>query len=45
MCIRDSGKLVPVAAGDVAICKNGEEHMLENDSDADLEFIALILYA
>ena len=41
----DNGKLVPVAAGDVAICKNGEEHMLENDSDADLEFIALILYA
>ncbi|HIW79893.1 MAG TPA: cupin domain-containing protein [Candidatus Bilophila faecipullorum] len=41
----DNGTLVPVVAGDVTICKNGEEHMLENNSDDDLEFIALILYA
>lgn len=41
----DNGTLVPVTAGDVAICRNGEEHMLENDGGEDLEFIALILYA
>ena len=35
----------PVTAGDVMICKEGEEHMLENDGTEDLEFIALILYA
>ena len=34
-----------VTAGDVMICKDGEEHMLENDGTEDLEFIALILYA
>ncbi|MFR7889237.1 MAG: cupin domain-containing protein, partial [Bilophila wadsworthia] len=41
----DNGELKPVTAGDVMICKDGEEHMLENDGTEDLEFIALILYA
>lgn len=41
----DNGELKPVTAGDVMICKEGEEHMLENDGTEDLEFIALILYA
>ena len=41
----DNGELKPVTAGDVMICKEGEEHMLENDGTKDLEFIALILYA
>ena len=39
------GKGHILAAGDVMICKDGEEHMLENDGTEDLEFIALILYA
>ena len=37
----DNGELKPVTAGDVMICKDGEEHMLENDGTEDLEFIAL----
>ena len=41
----DNGELKPVTAGDVMICKDGEEHMLENDGTEDLEFISLILYA
>lgn len=41
----DNGELKPVTAGDVMICKDGEEHMLENNGTEDLEFIALILYA
>ena len=40
----DNGEMKPVAAGDVMICKDGEEHMLENNGTEDLEFIALILY-
>lgn len=40
----DNGELKPVTAGDVMICKDGEEHMLENNGTEDLEFIALILY-
>lgn len=41
----DDGRLVPVAAGDVTICGDGQEHMIENDGTDDLEFIALILYS
>ncbi len=40
----DNGTPMPVDAGDVAICKNGESHGLENTSVDDLEMIALILY-
>ena len=41
----DNGTLVPIRAGDVAICPDGETHMLENTGTTDMEFIALILYA
>lgn len=40
----DNGTLIPVAAGDVTLCRNGESHMLENTGTEDLEFIALILF-
>ncbi|WP_294509699.1 cupin domain-containing protein [uncultured Bilophila sp.] len=41
----DNGTLRDVVPGDVAICRDGEEHMLENNGTEDLEFIALILYS
>ncbi len=41
----DNGKAVPVSAGDVTYCKDGEVHGLENTSKANLEFIALILFS
>ena len=34
-----------VRAGDVTICRHGEEHALLNNGPDDLEMIALILYA
>ncbi len=40
----DNGTVLPIAAGDVAICQDGEVHGLENTGSENLEFIALILY-
>ena len=41
----DNGTDVPVRAGDVAICKDGEVHGLKSTGTEDLEMIALILYS
>lgn len=43
-CYDDNGTEVTLRAGDVAICKSGESHALENKSQEDLEVIALILF-
>ena len=40
----DNGTDVPVQAGDVTICNDGEFHGLINTGKKDLSFIALILY-
>ena len=40
----DNGTLVEVQAGDMMYCADGEGHMLENTSQEDLEFIAMILF-
>ena len=41
----DNGTLMPITTGDVALCRDGEHHMLENTGTEDLEFIALILFS
>ena len=41
----DNGCETTVRAGDVTICRHGEEHALLNNGPDDLEMIALILYA
>ena len=41
----DNGTIVEVAAGDTAICNEGELHGLVNTGDVPLEFIALILFS
>ena len=38
----DNGELKPVTAGYVMICKDGEEHMLENDGTEDLDPLRVI---
>lgn len=42
--VNDNGVNTIVQAGDVVFTKNGESHSIENTGDADLEFIALVLY-
>lgn len=39
----DNGKAVPVEAGDVTFCKDGDGHGLKNTGTEDLSFVALIL--
>ena len=39
----NNGVREPVSAGDVCICNDGEEHGIENTSNAPLRYIALIL--
>lgn len=39
----DNGVTVPVKAGDVTFCKDGNGHALENTGDTDLVFMALII--
>jgi len=39
----DNGKAVPVEAGDVVFCKNGDGHGIKNTGSEDLVFVALIL--
>ncbi len=41
----DNGTLVPVSAGDVTYCADGETHGLENTGKENLEFLALILFS
>lgn len=38
----DNGVTVPVAAGDVTYCPDGEKHGLKNTGDTDLVFVAFI---
>ena len=40
----DNGKSVRVFPGDTTVCNDGECHVLVNDGDEPLEFIALILF-
>lgn len=40
----DNGAVVPVGAGDVALCPSGERHGLRNTGDRDIEMIAFIGY-
>lgn len=39
----DNGQGVPVEAGDVTFCEDGNGHGLKNTGDEDLTFVALIL--
>lgn len=39
----DNGKAVPVEAGDVTFCKDGDGHGMKNTGKEDLVFVALIL--
>ncbi len=39
-----NGEEFILEAGDSTLCRNGESHSLENIGDADLEYIAIILY-
>lgn len=41
----DNGSQSTVRAGDVTVCRDGEEHALRNDGPDDLEMIALILFS
>ncbi|RRD69981.1 MULTISPECIES: cupin domain-containing protein [unclassified Desulfovibrio] len=40
----DNDRQIPVKAGDVTVCEDGERHGLLNDGQSDLKFVALILY-
>ncbi len=40
----DNGEVKTVEAGDVAICPVGSLHGVENNSDGDVEIIAVIVY-
>lgn len=40
----DNGQEVTLNPGDLAICRDGEFHAIQNDGDADLRYIALISY-
>ncbi len=39
----DNGKEMPVQAGDVLFCKDGNGHGIKNSGEYDLSFVALIL--
>ena len=39
----DNGKAVPIEAGDVTFCKDGDCHGVKNTGTEDLVFVALIL--
>lgn len=39
----DNGEIVTLAAGDVTYCPEGEIHWIRNDSNEDVEIIALIV--
>lgn len=41
----DNGKEVIVSEGDFTLTTDGESHSLKNDSQEDLEFIALLLFS
>ncbi|MGC4020235.1 MAG: cupin domain-containing protein [Muricomes sp.] len=39
----DNGTAIPVEAGDVTFCEDGNGHGIKNTGDEDLVFVALIL--
>ena len=41
----ENGKIVTLNAGDVTICPPGETHAITNNSDENVEIIAVIVYA
>ncbi len=41
----DNGTIVTLNPGDVAVCETGHGHCIANETDEDLEFVALIVYA
>ena len=41
----DNGEEKRIYSGDFALTKDGESHELINDTNEDLEFVALILYS
>ena len=41
----DDDSTYAVGPGDVTVCPSGHKHGVENTSDEDLEFIALILFS
>lgn len=41
-CVIDDSVRVPLVAGDVHYCPKGHTHSLINDSDADMEFFAVV---
>ena len=41
-CVMDDGVRVLLEAGDVHYCPKGHTHSLINDSDADMEFFAVV---
>lgn len=43
--VNDSGKVCEVGPGDVTICEDGSFHSIKNIGEANLEYIALILYS
>ncbi|MDR2604218.1 MAG: cupin domain-containing protein [Desulfovibrio sp.] len=42
--VTDNGAPVKLGPGDVAFCRDGETHGIENSGSDDLEFIAVILF-
>lgn len=40
----DDGQLISVGPGDFLLCRPGESHAFINDSEQDIEYLALILY-
>lgn len=41
-CVNYDGSIIPLSAGDVHYCPKGHGHSLINNSDADLEFSAVV---
>ncbi len=39
----DDDKTVPVEAGDICLTQSGHSHSIENTSDVNLEFVAVII--
>ena len=42
--INDNGDVQELGPGDMTRCRDGDFHSIENIGDADLEYIAVILY-
>ena len=42
--VNDNGKVAELGPGDMTQCRDGHFHSIENAGDADLEYLAVILY-